>query len=237
MSLQDRRRPPPENEKRRPGQEAADLENGTWNALQYRPASAGRQAALGREYQVALRMTRFADLAPLVTAGIDWRAIAEAVPAHALIQVAQNTGFEFDADGKSAFVLPVRTDNPLTPESADPASAIRDGAIVDLVAFHPRHPDRWALRRDAAEWLGAIEPQYLDPAPATIFRSPLSWLRADCRGLVLLGDRASQYRILTLLHSIIAEDEQHATELRRVLMRPWPAPQVIAPRAEVRYAA
>jgi hypothetical protein len=36
-------RPPPENEKRRPGQEAADLENGTLNVFQYQTPEAGKQ--------------------------------------------------------------------------------------------------------------------------------------------------------------------------------------------------
>jgi hypothetical protein len=185
------------------------------------------QACLEREHLAVLQGTRFADMAPLVDAGVGWREIAEATPAHARCRVVSNTKFEFDDEGGHAFVLPVRVDNALTPESADPAAAVSVGAVVDLLAFHPDHPHRWALYRDVAEWLGSIPPQYLDPEPVPVWRSPLSWLCANCRGVVLLSDRVSQYRILSLLNSIIAEDEQHADELRRVLAQPWPAPQVI----------
>ena len=190
---------------------------------------------LCRKYRAALRSTRFADLAPMVGAGVGWRAITCVVPAFATIRVTGGI-FEFDESGGDAFVVPVRIENPITPEAFDPATAVSNGAIVDLVAFHPLHPDRWVLRRDAAEWLGAVEPQHLDPEPVTIWRSPMSWLQAGCLGLVLLGDQNSRYGILSLLHSIIAEDGQHAAELRRELARPWPVPQVISPR-EARRAA
>jgi hypothetical protein len=196
-----------------------------------------REVALIHEHLAALHNTRFADLAPLVVAGIRWETIATAVPALACIRVSRLAGFQPDEGGGNAFIIPVRVENPITPEALDPAAAVCDGAVVDLVAFHPHHPDHWALRREAAEWLGAIEPQYLDPDPVPVWRTPLAWLRADCRGLVLLGDRASQYRILTLLHSIVAEDDGHAAELRCLLARPWPVPQVVSSQAEVRHAA
>jgi len=195
-----------------------------------------KQSTLAREHWRALRSTRVEDLAALTAAGVGWSAITDAVPAWAKIRV-DAAAFEFNDCGGEAFVLPVRTDSPTTPESIEPLASVRESWIVDLVAFHPRHPARWALLYGSAEWIGAIEPQYLDPEPVPVWRSPLSWLRADCRGLVLLGDRASQYRILTLLNSIVAEDERHAAELRRILVRPWPVPQVVSSQAEVRHAA
>jgi hypothetical protein len=181
-------------------------------------------------------MTRFADMAALVAAGVGWPAITNAVPVHATVKVT-GPSFEFSDSGRSAYVMPVRTISLLGPEGADPIEVIRDGSIVDLIAFHPAHPDLWALRHGLANWLGAVEPQYLDPDPVPVWRTPLAWLRAGCRGLVLLGDRASQYRILTLLHSIVAEDDGHAAELRCLLARPWPVPQVVSSQAEVRHAA
>jgi hypothetical protein len=202
------------------------------------PQNPYQKQALSREHLTALYSTRFADLAPLVAVGIRWETIATAVPAFARIRVSNDaTTFEPDESGGGAFIVPVRVENPITPEAFDPVRAVRDGAIVDLAGFHPHHPDRWALRRDVAEWLGAIEPQYLDPEPVPIWRSPLSWLRADCRGLVLLGDRASQYRILSGLCSIVAEDAQHAAELQSILAQPWSAPRVIVGVQETRHAA
>jgi hypothetical protein len=43
-------RVPPENEKRRPGQEAADLENGTLNVFQYQMPEAGKQVPAAFDY-------------------------------------------------------------------------------------------------------------------------------------------------------------------------------------------
>jgi len=191
------------------------------------------------EYLSVLRSTRFASLEPLVATGVTSRAITDAVPAHAGISVSKDNTFAFDEVGGSAFIVPVKLESPLTPEASDPIEAIRYGWIVDLVAFHPNHPGRWALRTGAAEWLGAVAPQYLDPEPVPVWRTPLRWLQAGCHGLVLLSrERESQYRVLSGLSAIVAEDHQHAAELRQQSGRPWPMPRVIiGPSREVRCAA
>ena len=177
-------------------------------------------------------------MSPLIAAGITWQAITNAVPVHARINVSTINTFAFDDGGGSAFIVPVRVESAVTPEAAGPLEAIRDGWIVDLVAFHPSHPGRWALRRGAAEWLGVIEPQYLDPEPVPVWRTPLRWLQSGCRGLVLLSkERASQYRIISGLGAIVAEDYQHATQLRGILAHPWSAPRVLLRREEARHAA
>jgi hypothetical protein len=182
-------------------------------------------ADLAREYAALLRSTPFEALAPLVAASVPWRAIATAAPAVAKITAAKDGTFRPDPDGRTAFVLPVRVDNPLTPEAADPDAAVAAGAIADLIALHPRAPDRWVTRTGAAEWLGACGPQYLDPDPVPVRRSPLAWLRAGCSGLVILS-REPAYRILAgCLGGIIAEDPHHAAELRRILERPWRTPR------------
>jgi hypothetical protein len=231
-------RPPPLKRERRPAATvAANLENGTWNAQQYQPASPGKQAALVREYLAALRMTRFVDMAPLVAAGVGWPAITSAVPVHATVKVT-GPSFEFSDSGRSAYVMPVRTISLLGPEAADPLEAIRDGWIVDLIAFHPAHPDLWALRHGSADWLGAVEPQYADSDAVPVWRSPLGWLQAGCRGVVLLSrERISRYRILSGLGSIVAEDARHAAELQSILAHSWSAPRVIVGAQEGRRAA
>jgi hypothetical protein len=196
-----------------------------------------RQRA-AHEYLAVLRSTRLADLKPLIAVGVGWQAITDAVPAYCSNVKVTSSTFEFVEDGGSAFVLPVRVETPLTPEASDPAQAIRDGWIVDLVAFHPAHPSRWALRRGTAEWLGAVEPQYLDSEPVPVWRTPLAWLEAGCRGLVLLSrEHTSQYRVLSGLGEVVAEDTWHAAELRQTLARPWPIPQVISFQKEARDAA
>jgi hypothetical protein len=129
-------------------------------------------ADLAAEYRAAQLATRGADLRPLLAAGIEPRTIAALAPAMTRIAVGGAT-YQPDPAGGIAFVLPVRIDNPLTAEAADPAATVRSGKIADLLAFHPAHPLRWALRCDAAEWLGAVEPQYLKPDSVPIWRSPL----------------------------------------------------------------
>ena len=186
------------------------------------------KSALVAEYNSALHKTRFDDLRPLIAAGVTGLAIGRSPPAAARIVVADDV-FEFDEDaGAAAFVMPVRMECATIPEAADPVCTVANGEVVDLVGFHPLHPDRWALRRGTAEWLGAIEPQHMGPAAVRIWRSPMAWLRADCDGLVLLSnDRRDQCRTLSFCSTIIAEDAQHAIELRRILELPWSAPPVI----------
>lgn len=138
--------------------------------------------------------------------------------------------YEPDMDGGTAYVTPVRVIYADTPECRYPGHAVRNGRIVDLVAWHPARPERWALRTGAAEWLGSIAPQYMPPVPKVpIRRSVLSWFRHCCAGLVLLSPNpADQYRLLAQCRGgIIAENAEHQAELRRILARPWPLPRVL----------
>jgi hypothetical protein len=126
-----------------------------------------------------------------------------------------------------AFILPIRIDWLQTPETTRGIEAVRSGYLVDLLAFHPARPDRWALRLGVATWLGSIAPQNCNPDPVRVWRTPLRWLQADCDGLCLLmKDAVENYRILSGCRSIMAEDEIHARELRRILERPWAGPEV-----------
>jgi hypothetical protein len=214
---------------------AAEIETGLEQPVN--TISVGQSPA-SREYLMALQSTRFSDLAALRQAGVDGPGLAIG-PAFASIQMADGR-FQLDTHGDAkAFVLPVRVGNPLTAEVNDPIKAVRHGTLIDLIALSPAYPNQWALRLGNATWLGAIEPQFLMPEPVPVWRTPLAWLRNDCRGLVLLSPvRSEQYRVLTVCDSIVAEDERHAAELREVLDHPWLAPPVYSRRRrEVRDAA
>src|SRR5262245_6722767 len=90
---------------------------------------------LEAEYLAAFRGTRSADLAPLREAGVGGTGLAVGA-AWAGIQL-HGDRFEFDPDGDGfAFVIPVRADNPITPETvADPQQITREAPVIDLVAF------------------------------------------------------------------------------------------------------
>ena len=64
-----------------------------------------------------------------------------------------------DDAGRLAWVLPVCCADPGDPaviEAPDPTWAISIGPVIDLLAFHPDAPGRWALRLGNAVVLGAI---------------------------------------------------------------------------------
>src|SRR4051794_24518482 len=150
---------------------------------------------LWEEWSAAQRATEPADRRVLISAGVK--------AADTLLLIGKVRArldgdlYVPDENGSPACVTPVFVDYVDTPEASYPSQAARFGDLVDLVAWDPRHPQSWALRYGAAEWLGAIEPQYMEPPPVPIHRGPLGWLQSRCRGLVLLArEPASQYRLL-----------------------------------------
>ena len=189
-----------------------------------------RTADLWAEFNAARAAMSGDNRAELIGAGV----APEMIDRYPLIGVSrmQVSGglYQPEAGGRPAYVTPVLIADPVSPETPHRLVYARHlGECVDLVAWHPRRPDRWALRVGAATWLGCIEPQYMDPDPVALRRSPLAWLRAGCDGLVFLSaDPADAYRVLTGCHEIVAEDQQHATELRKLVRRPWPLPRISA---------
>ena len=130
--------------------------------------------------------------------------------------------------GPRLFITPVRAE-PRTGdvESPDFELVPAFGALVDLIAWLPQFPGRWALRHGVADALGAIEPQYCLPAPVPVRRHPLSWLRSGGTGLCVLSrDRRDAYRLLSCCDRLEAEDAAHACELRSILERPFKTPPI-----------
>lgn len=148
--------------------------------------------------------------------------------------VLEGGGYYPADEGEAAFVVPVMVDPDFQHgwETDDPAGAVWLGDIVDLVAFPQQRPQRWALRRDSAIVLGAIESQLLEPSPVRLWRSPLSWLRGGAVGLCPLTRRPAELQqILLKCHAIIAEDAAHARDLKRIAERPYRTPEIVAPGA------
>jgi hypothetical protein len=109
-----------------------------------------------------------------------------------------------------------------TLEADDPMRLVREGPILDLLTFDPLKPEPWTLARDAVLVLGAIEPQFLDPAPVPVHRTPVDWLRASGEGIVLLGgDRHDRRRMLGCCRGgIVAGSPAHGAQLKMLMSQP-----------------
>jgi hypothetical protein len=198
-------------------------------------------ASLEQEYRAALKRTSWDDLQPLREAGVCGPGLAIG-PAIERIIVNSDRLYQPDPEaGLPAFLIPVRVFSPVTPEAPNPVEAVRSGAIVDLLAIDPKYPARWALRTGAAEWIGAMPPQYMPPCPpVSVWRTPIAWLRAGGEGLVLLHPFSGPgHRILLICDEICAEDHDHARLIRSALEQPWPIPPIRSGdgRRERRHAA
>ena len=178
------------------------------------------------------------DGALLERAGVPRFLIDDGMIAAGSITVRSDGTYDLDPDGARAYITPCRVGDPSTPEAIGFEVVPQFGNLVDLVAWHPRRPHRWALRRGAGSWLGAIPPQLCDPPPVPIRRSPMSWLRAGATGLCPLDhDALGIWRVLNVCRSLQAEDPNHARELRRALERPFPIPPITVPAARRRVGA
>jgi hypothetical protein len=194
--------------------------------------------ALAIEMRTAFAALPSADAEMLVALGVSastidlWQLIGKS-----RIRLLPGELYEPHQSGKVAFLTPVLGHYADTPESPEPWAACRCGNIMDIVAWHPKWPERWCLRTGNASWLGSIPPQYVNPPPVSIRRSPLSWFQSGCEGLVILTrHRAEAYILLSNCRDdIVAEDPLHERDLHAILERPWPAPR-LAPTA-IRHAA
>lgn len=167
----------------------------------------------------------------LLEAGIPQRAIEIVGAARIDLDRSARTYQLLEDIGDRVFILGVRAGDTWTPERLCPDAIAYCGPLVDLLAWHPRAVDHWALRLDTATWLGAIPPQFMNPAPVSIRRSPLGWLRAGAAGLcILTHDDREARALLRLCHRIEAEDDAHADELRHLLERPLSVPPITVAR-------
>lgn len=129
--------------------------------------------------------------------------------------------FEFEPEAKdnlvSAIIIP----------------AIGHGGLIDLVAWLPKS-------NELASWLGVafclgderqIDGPYLGE-PLKVWRSPVSWLRAERRGIVIV-ERNRAFDRLRDVPELLCEDPDHAHALRGVVSSPPIVPRVISPSAKI----
>ena len=114
------------------------------------------------------------------------------------------------------------------------------GVPVDLIAWPTHRPDKFAPLQGTAPLLGGYQLEENDRhrTPIRVLKSPLRWLQQRCRAVVMINDEAALH-IAGAFGPIIAEDIEHAAELRRLLKRQVEvAPQrTAAPVPELREAA
>ena len=109
--------------------------------------------------------------------------------------------------------------------------AIGWSEVVDLVVFRLDTPERWWVRTGYAKALGLDDAAIVraatpiwrlpgDPLPPSlpVFATPLSWLRNDAAGVVILHEKWAEY-VLGGIDAIIAEDSNHARHLHAALLR------------------
>jgi hypothetical protein len=194
------------------------------------------------EYLAVMRKMGLDDAYELIGHGVPIRAIAAVCPAPTRVLLDGNDRrFRPDPAGQPAWVMPVCVIDPErldAIEASDPSSVVSIGPAVDLLAFHPCAPNRWALRYGIATVLGTIAPQYCNPDPVPVHRDVTSWLRAECAGIMLLThDPNEARRVLQQIHIIQAEDEQHEAQLRHLIEMPAWAAARFAVRSHQKIAA
>jgi hypothetical protein len=186
-----------------------------------------RSHDLVAEYIRRMRAMTLDDARELMALGLPIRAITTVCPAPCSIRFTDAACllYEPDCTGELAYIFPATTVDPEWPEQLEdiePREVVSAGAVVDLVACHPQSP-RHALRAGQALTLGAIDLQSWHPDPVRVHRTVNAWLRAGCTGIVLLTrDPYEASRVLREIHTIEAEDRQHARELKRLLRTPPP---------------
>jgi hypothetical protein len=135
-----------------------------------------------------------------------------------------------DPDGERGFVTPVRGRG----DRCDARDLLADeivisGPLIDLVAWHPEAPRRWATRAGIAQWLGAWDPGIAHERQESVcvWRGPLAWLCGWMDGIVpLTANRFALHQLLSDMPAIAAEDAGHARQLRQALEQPFPVPPV-----------
>ena len=117
-------------------------------------------------------------------------------------------GFDLSPSGFPAVIQPVwRGAAPSLEVDVD------DPVLDELIAWRPAEPGRWWNRWGAA-WAALgdhyIDDAHIDGTPLECHMTPLDWLRAGCRGTVMLGI-AEGYQDEFEHEQVVAGDPQGAT--------------------------
>ena len=114
--------------------------------------------------------------------------------------------FEFSPGGASHIIVPVID--------------CHERSIVDLLAFSSDEPNKWLFRIGSERLLDgdALGDQHLGK-PLHIFRTPLSWLKCRCAGVVIFDIERAFIDLKTAPNGIVGEDDDHTDEIRRAMTK------------------
>jgi hypothetical protein len=148
----------------------------------------------------------------------------------------RGAGFQLHDDGDWAFLTPILQvrgdvwqllvwDCLFPPEDVWRVNA----EIIDIVAWHPATPGRWATRTGYADMLGTVQPPLWEDGPTRVHQTPYGWLKSGGEGICFLTtDRPMIAFELRSAGRIVADAEAHARELRQICAHPYPIPRIIA---------
>jgi len=105
--------------------------------------------------------------------------------------------------------------------------------VIDLVAFPLNAPERFVTAVGEADMLGIANMRSTEQCkfnkPLLVHRTPLNWLKANCRGCVVLNPQWGGYWLRRNNREILAEDLAHGRELWAMLRQKYttrtPLPQ------------
>ena len=99
--------------------------------------------------------------------------------------------------------------------------------LVDLLAFDIDEPKRWWLRVGAGVILGSYWAEKADwlGEPLYLFGNPLSWLKAECQGAVILDWNCAAWR-LAGVKKVIAETYELGCRIDKTFNRPLGLPEI-----------
>jgi hypothetical protein len=161
------------------------------------------------------------DVEAFVRQGVPADALAGPVPVRVGYVVFDEFGFEFEHHNENQ-EAGVRAYLFLITDHLDVAR--------DVAAWCPKLSklETWLGRAWALGEEQVFAPRLTEHQALPVWRSPINWLRAGCKGVCLVRPKAAVH----YLHDaspLLAEDAAHAAELKQLLTRP--APRIVIPAA------
>lgn len=135
--------------------------------------------------------------------------------------------FDFSENGTPAAVIEVIGDDAET--------------VVDLCAWLVDQPQQFATALGHADGLGVWQVQnpatYFGGRPLLVHKTPLAWLQANCRGVVILNERSAPRWLAAAPGPIAGQDVAHARSIARMLAGYFDPESILAPVKARRIAA